>query len=118
MIKPKQRKCIELMLLGTMTDREVAEAINVTPKTICAWKKEKEFGEEYEGMMRKGIQYAASKAFAKQQALLDSRNDMVAHLAAKDILDRSGFAGINKIDLSADMELNISIDYGEDENDD
>lgn len=108
------------MIQGSMTDKEIAEAINITPKTICEWKKNnKEFQDEYDSLMRKSLQYAAPKAFRKQMSLLESKNDMVAHLAAKDIMDRAGFNPIDKIDLNADvdMELNISIDYGDEEDD-
>ena len=117
MLKPKQIKCLELMLQGNMTDKEIAEAINITQKTICEWKKNnKEFQDEYNALMRNSLQYAAPKAFRKQQKLLQSENDMVAHLAAKDILDRAGFKPTDKVEQNVDMELNISIDYG-DEND-
>lgn len=114
MLKPKQVKCLEMMIQGDMTDKAIAEAINITQKTICEWKKNcKEFQEEYNSLMRSSLQYAAPKAFRKQMALLDSKNDMVAHLAAKDIMDRAGFNPTDKIELDADMELNINIDYGD-----
>ena len=35
--------------------------------------------------------------------------------AARDFLDRAGFNITEKIEQSVDMELNISVDYGEDE---
>lgn len=35
--------------------------------------------------------------------------------AARDFLDRAGFNITGKIEQSVDMELNISVDYGEDE---
>ena len=114
MLKSKQLKCLELMILGTMTDKEIAEAINVSQKTICDWKKNnKEFQDEYALSMRSSLQYAAPKAFKKQLSLLNSKNDMVAHLAAKDIMDRAGFNPTDKIEADVDMELNINIDYGE-----
>lgn len=118
MLKPKQMKCLELMISGTMTDKEIAETINVAQKTICDWKKNNtEFQDEYNALMRNSLQYAAPKAFRKQMSLLKSKNDMVAHLAAKDIMDRAGFSPVDKIDLNAgvDMELNINIDYGDEE---
>lgn len=100
MLKPKQAKCLELMVSGTMTDKEIAEAINVTQKTICEWKKKnKEFQDEYNALMRGHLQYAAPKAFRKQLSLLNSKNDMVAHLAAKDIMDRAGFVPTEKVEL-------------------
>lgn len=115
-LKPKQIKCLQLMIQGDMTDKKIAEAINITQKTICDWKKNcKEFQEEYNSLMRSSLQYAAPKAFRKQMALLDSRNDMVAHLAAKDIMDRAGFAPTEKVEMDVDMDLNITVDYGDDE---
>lgn len=118
MLKPKQVKCLEFMIRGNMTDKEIAEAINVSQKTICEWKKKNtEFQDEYNALMRNSLQYAAPKAFRKQLSLLESKNDMVAHLAAKDIMDRAGFSPVDKIDLKADVdtELHITIDYGEDD---
>ena len=115
MLNPKQVKCLELMIQGNMTDKKIAESINITQKTICDWKKNnKEFQDEYNSLMRSSLQYAAPKAFRKQMALLDSKNDMVAHLAAKDIMDRAGFNPTDKVEMDVDMELNISIDYGDD----
>lgn len=116
MLKPKQVKCLELMIKGEMTDKEIAEAINITQKTICDWKKNcKEFQDEYNFLMRRSLQYAAPKAFRKQMALLNSESDMVAHLAAKDIMDRAGFNPTDKVEMDMDMDLNISIDYGDDD---
>lgn len=115
MLKPKQLKCLELMVQGTMTDKEIAEAINVTQKTICEWKKKnEEFQNEYTALMRNSLQYAAPKAFRKQMSLLASKNDMVAHLAAKDIMDRAGFQPVDKVEQTVDMDLNITVDYGDD----
>lgn len=116
MLKPKQVKCLELMIQGNMTDKEIAETINITQKTICDWKKNNtEFQDEFNKLVRNSLQYAAPKAFKKQLSLLNSKQDMVAHLAAKDIMDRAGFNPTDKIEAEVDMELNISIDYGDDE---
>lgn len=110
MLKPKQTKCLELMIQGTMTDKAIAEAINVSQKTICDWKKNNtEFQDEYNNLMRGSLQYAAPKAFRKQMALLDSKNDMVAHLAAKDIMDRAGFQPTEKVEMDADVDFNITV---------
>ena len=110
MLKPKQIMCLQLMVKGDMTDKEIAESINIAQKTICDWKKNcKEFQDEYNSLMRRSLQYAAPKAFRKQLKLLDSKNDMVAHLAAKDIMDRAGFNPTEKIEADVDTELNITI---------
>lgn len=104
MLKPKQIKCLEMMIHGDMTDKQIAEAINITQKTIIEWKKRnKEFQDEYNALMRNSLQYAAPKAFRKQLALLESKNDMVAHLAAKDIMDRAGFSPADRVELDMDI---------------
>lgn len=109
MLKPKQAECIRLMIQNPkMTGKELAEVLNVTEKTISQWKhKNAEFQEEYNSLVRNKIQYAATKALTKQLELLDSRNDMVAHLAAKDIMDRAGFNSIEKVELDADVGVTI-----------
>jgi CRISPR/Cas system CMR-associated protein Cmr5 small subunit len=106
MLNPKQVKCLELMIQGQLTDKDIAKAINITQKTICEWKKNnKEFQDEYNSLMRSSLQYAAPKAFRKQMALLNSKNDMVAHLAAKDIMDRAGFNSIDKVELDVSLPV-------------
>lgn len=93
MLKPKQIKYIELLIKDNMTDKEIAQVINITPKTICYWKKnDQEFQQEYRKALHNAMQFAAAKAFKKEMALLDSKSDMVAHLAAKELLDRGGFS--------------------------
>lgn len=113
MLKPKQAECIRLMIQNPkMTGKELAEVLNVTEKTISQWKhKNAEFQEEYNSLVRNKIQYAATKALTKQLELLDSRNDMVAHLAAKDIMDRAGFNSIEKVELDADIGVTIIDDF-------
>ena len=121
MLKPKQVAYLQLAIKATMTDKEIAAQIGITQKTIVEWKKHnKEFQEEYNRLMWSALQYAAPKAFRKQLSLLNSRNDMVAHLAAKDILDRAGFSPTEKVEMTGnvDMDLNISIDYGDEAGED
>lgn len=114
-LKPKQVECLKLMLSNPkIKGRELAEALNVTEKTISQWKHhDAEFQIEYKALVDSKLQYAATQALEKQITLLDSSNDMVAHLAAKDLLDRSGFKPTEKIEQAVDMELNITVDYGE-----
>lgn len=45
--------------------------------------------------------------------LLDSPNEMVAYLASKDIMDRAGFNPVEKVQQEVDMELSITVDYGD-----
>lgn len=117
MLKPKQVECLKLMMRNPkISGKDLSIALNVTEKTISQWKnKNAEFQDEYNSLVRSKIQYAATQALGKQIELLQSRNDMVAHLAAKDIMDRAGFNPIEKIEQEIDMDLNITVDYGDGE---
>lgn len=90
-ITPKQRKAAELLATGQYTQKEVAGMVKVSEQTLCTWKKNILFMGEYDRLMRQQFQTMAAKAFKTQTALLDSKNDMVRYLAAKDLMDRGGF---------------------------
>lgn len=107
MLKPKQKKCIELLVEGQMTQREIAQAINITEKTISVWKSEAEFASELENATRLSIRALAAKAKNTMASLLNSDSDNVRFQAAKDILDRSGFKPQEKIELSKSVDDSI-----------
>ena len=90
-MKPKQKKCLELMVFSDCTQKEIAEAINVSEKTICEWKKDNEFMTELNDMMHASFKTAAPQAFRTIAKLLLSNNDFVRLYAARDILDRAGY---------------------------
>ena len=114
MLKPKQVKCLELMLSNPkMKMQDIAKELNVSPKTISMWKREEEFRAEYDTSFRLKLQYASAKAFRKQVELLDSGNEMVAYLASKDIMDRAGFNPVEKVQQDVDLDLSITVDYGD-----
>lgn len=103
MLKPKQRKCIELMLQGEMKQKEIAAELNITEKTVSEWKKNEEFTAAYDEAVRSLLRYASGKALRKQIKLIDSESDNVAHLAAKDILDRGGYKPDEKVEVAASV---------------
>lgn len=114
MLKPKQMKCLELMLDNPkMKMQDIAKELNVTPKTISMWKREEEFRAEYDNNFRLKLQYASARAFRKQVDLLDSQNEMVAYLASKDIMDRAGFNPVEKVQQEVDLDVNVTVDYGD-----
>lgn len=122
MLKGKQRKCLELMLTGNFTQKEIAEKIGVTEQTITNWKKKDEFAEEYNTALKKRINLHAAVAFKTETELLRSADsDSVRLNAAKDILDRAGFKSRDEISLiqSADeslKEMNAYFEQREKEN--
>ena len=115
MLNPKQVECLKMMMENPkISGKDLSIALNVTEKTISQWKnKNEEFQNEYNTLVRSKIQYAATKALGKQIELLDSRNDMVAHLAAKDIMDRAGFQPTDTIELKGGTKVVIVDDLEE-----
>lgn len=107
MLKPKQKKCIELLVEGQMTQREIAQAINITEKTISVWKSESEFSSELENATRLSIRSLATRAKNTMANLLNSDSDNVRFQAAKDILDRAGFKPQEKIEVSTSIDDSI-----------
>lgn len=107
MLKPKQKKCIELLVEGQMTQREIAQAINITEKTISVWKSEPEFSSELENATRLSIRSLATRAKNTMASLLNSDSDNVRFQAAKDILDRAGFKPQEKIEVSKSIDDSI-----------
>lgn len=103
MLKPKQKKCIELLVEGQMTQREIAQEINVAEKTISVWKSNPEFLSELENAMRLSIRSLATKAKNTMASLLTSDSDNVRFQAAKDILDRAGFKPQDKIEVEGNI---------------
>lgn len=100
MLKPKQEKCIELMVGGRYTQKEIAEKLKVAEATICNWKKTDEFMAEYNSTLKSSIKDAAAKAFKTEVALLDAKTETVRLAAAKDILDRSGFKPDDSVNVN------------------
>ena len=109
MLSAKQRKCLELLVQGELSQKEIAEEIKVSEQTICNWKKNDEFRSEYDNLMRVCIQSFAAKAFQTQKRLLNAKSEMVRYMVSKDILDRAGYKPTEKIEAEVDTELNITV---------
>ena len=43
MLKPKQKKCIEMLVCGAYSQVQIAREIKISEQTICNWKKDDEF---------------------------------------------------------------------------
>ncbi|MCI9000890.1 MAG: hypothetical protein HFJ26_08445 [Clostridia bacterium] len=100
MLSESQIKCINLMVVENKTQKQIAKEINVTEKTICQWKKDKEFREEIEKQMRENFGSLAIEAQQKLKKLLDSKNESIQMQAIKDVLDRAGYKPVEKTEIS------------------
>lgn len=103
MLNKAQKKCLELMLTGNLTQKEIAAQIKKTEQTICNWKKDEEFMGEYNRLMRLSIQTLAAKAYQTQVKLLDAESENVRFMTAKDILDRAGYKSAEKLEFNGNV---------------
>lgn len=104
MLKPKQKKCIEMLVCGSYTQVQIARELKISEQTICNWKKDEEFSSELSKQLRVCVQTLAPKAVRTMENLLQSESDNVRFSAAKDILDRTGFKPQEKLEVSGTLE--------------
>lgn len=107
MLKPKQKKCIEMLVCGAYSQAQIARELKISEQTICNWKKDSEFAKELQEQMRICVQTLAPKAIKTMESLLNSDSDNVRFSAAKDILDRTGFKPQEKIEISKSIDESI-----------
>ena len=103
MLKPRQKKCIEMLVSGAMTQADVAAALKVSEQTICNWKKNEEFAAELAAANRLVISSLVPAAVQRTKALLNAESEAVQLAAAKDIPDRAGYKPQDNIKLNADI---------------
>ena len=113
MLNSKQKRCIELLVSGDKTQKEISDIINVTEATICNWKKNDDFMSEYTASLKSSMKNVAAKAFQTEIKLLSARSEMVCLMAAKDILDRAGFKADEKLMLESTAKVVIVDDLDE-----
>lgn len=103
MLNKKQKKCIELLVSGDMSQNEIAKTIGVIPGTISDWKNKDEFREEYERANKIVINSIVPKAVQTVKSLLNANSEQVRLAAAKDVLDRAGYKAQDDIKLNANI---------------
>lgn len=113
MLSKNQLKCINLMITENRTQKQIAKEINVTEKTICEWKKDKEFKEEIQKQMKENFGSLAIDAQQKLKKLLNSKNEYIQMQAIKDVLDRAGYKPIDKTEVSGTGIVQLVDDVNE-----
>ena len=103
MLTKKQINCLGLLVSAELTQKQIAAEIKVSEQTICAWKKDPEFIDEYNKLMRTTVRSVAAKAFKTLTSLLDADSEQVRLNAAKDILDRAGFKPEERVEINGNV---------------
>lgn len=106
----KQIKCINLMVTTNKTQKQIAQEIEVSEKTICEWKKDKEFKNEIDKRVKENFSSLAIDAQKELKKLLKSKNEYIRIQAVKDILDRAGYKPVERREIKDDTEKSKKID--------
>jgi hypothetical protein len=109
MLKKKQYEAIQLLVYSEMKDSEVREALEISDATLWRWKKNEEFCAELEKENRRKFKSLQVQALNTMTKLMNQGHFQ----ATKYILDGNAYAPDNKPEL--DLSLNISVDYGDDD---
>lgn len=113
MLNENQLKCINLIIVENKTQKQIAKEINITEKTICEWKKNKEFKEEMQRQMKENFGSLAIEAQQELKKLLKSKNENIKMQAIKDVLDRAGYKPIEKAEVTAMSKVELVDDVSE-----
>lgn len=96
-LNEKQLKCINLMITTNKTQKTIAKEIEVSEKTICEWKKKREFKDELQKQIQNNFSLLAIEAQKELKKLLKSKNEYIRIQAVKDVLDRAGYKPAERI---------------------
>ena len=94
----RQLKAVEMLVYTDQLDKEIAEELKISPATLSVWKNKEEFQEALHKEMLRSFSHLATKAKRKMEKLLDSNQDSVAFAAAKEILNKAGYAETQTIE--------------------
>lgn len=108
MLSAKKKKAIELMFQTKFSQKEIADEVGVHESTLSKWKHDDDYKEYTDKFARETIAQTAGKALGTMVRLLDAKSELVRFNAAKDLLDRAGFAPSEKVDLNGN-DINIVI---------
>jgi len=114
----RQMEAAKMIAEGHLTQREIAQKLNVTEVTISRWKRQEEFQQAIENFtaeMKKDLERKlmsmAPEALRQLQKLLNAKSELVRLQAIKDVLDRLDIKPADKqdIDLKTDMEIVVKL---------
>lgn len=91
---------IELLFEGSLKRHEIAEELKISEQTLYNWLKDEDFTRAYDNYVKLIMGKSSGKALNTMLNLLRARSEMVRFNAAKDILDRGGYAPVEKKEVT------------------
>ncbi len=109
-LKPKQIRAIELLINCEMTQKDIAEEVGVSEKTLYNWMHHdenfKNAMEWYRKEVYKNLAPTAVRTIA--EIMIKGASEKVRLAAAQDILSRAGDDAVTELNLK-ENELNVNI---------
>ena len=112
-LNKKQRIALELLTCGEgLTYKQIAEQLNINPKTLWNWRCSPEFTEFQAELKRiNDARWAATVDAAREAALRlckEGKADFV-----KFVLQNEGYNPAQKVNMDADIHTDVIIEIGE-----
>lgn len=108
MLKPKQKKLAELMVLEpSLTNEEYAKRIGIDPKTLYVWKKNSEFQDYIHELCQQHFKSMERLAIRKLREQVENGKWQ----AIEYLLNGNGYKA--KEEQQIQMDAKIEVDYGE-----
>ena len=105
----RQLKAVEMLVYTTMQKQEIAKELGISNVTLSNWLNKEEFQEAIHKEMLRSFSHLATKAKRKMEQLLDSNQDAVAFAAAKEILNKAGYAETQRVETELKTNLTIEV---------
>lgn len=121
MLSGKQTQAINLLIKG-YKQKDIAEELKISENTLTNWKKDKEFILMYEkeinNIMKEvndEFKKLSLKAVRKLGEFLDCDNEELKYTAINNILDRTGFKAVDKVEVNNNITTNPMVGLTEEE---
>ena len=105
----RQLKAVEMLVYTDLRKQDIANEIGITNATLSNWLNKQEFQDAIHKEMLRSLSSLATKAKRKMEKLLDSNQDAVAFAAAKEILNKAGYAETQKIEQEFKNNIVVEI---------
>lgn len=109
-LNSRQVSAVKLLVYTNKQKQEIAREIGITNATLTAWLNKEEFQAAVQKEMHRSFAYLATKAKNKMEQLLDSSQDAIAFAAAKELLNKAGYAEAQKIEQEIKTQvINVEV---------
>ncbi|WP_101773984.1 phBC6A51 family helix-turn-helix protein [Peptostreptococcus faecalis] len=101
----KMEKCVFLMVRTSLTQREIAEELDVAEETVSRWKNKDKFKEMKSEEEESYLGELVAPSIRTMHSLLNAESEHVRYSVASNILDRTGYKPTEKRDVNVQADV-------------